>query len=104
MLITFKTPAHANVTMFGVVALNLLKLMGRSQTVPSAMWPADIPQALENLRQGLAAAAMKESEASGDDEEKEPSVSIKHRALPLIELLEAAHSADVSVMWEEGDG
>jgi len=104
MLITFKTPAHANVTMFGDVALNLLKLMGHSQTVPSALRPEDIPQAVEKLHQGLAAAAITEKQAQGDNEEEEPTVSIKHRALPLVELLQAAHRAQARVMWEEGDG
>ena len=104
MLITFKTRAYADVTMFGDVALKLIKLMGRSETVPSAIEPEDIPQALKVLRAGVAAedAAAKEHEAENSDEEKEETVTVHNRALPLVELLQAAHQNNVPVMWEEG--
>ena len=104
MLITFKTSAYADVTMFGEVALKLIKLMGRRETVPSAIEPEDIPQALKLLRVGIAAddAAAKEDDAEDSDEETEEFVSVHNRALPLIELLQAAHKKNVLVMWEEG--
>ena len=34
MLITFTTPVYADITMFGDVALNMLKLMGHSAITP----------------------------------------------------------------------
>jgi hypothetical protein len=104
MLITFKTRAHADVTMFGDVALKLIKLMGRRETVPSAIEPEDIPQALKMHRAGVAAedAAAKEDEAENSDDEKEETVTVHNRALPLIELLRAAHQNNVPVMWQEG--
>jgi hypothetical protein len=40
--------------MFGDVALQLLKLMGRREMVSSAIEPEDIPDALNRLRKGLA--------------------------------------------------
>jgi hypothetical protein len=56
------------------------------------------------LRAGVAAedAAAKEDEAENSDDEKEEVVSVHNRALPLIELLQAAHEENVPVMWEEG--
>ncbi len=104
MLITFKTRAYADVTMFGEVALKLIKLMGRRETVPSAIESEDIPQALKMLRAGIAAddAAAKEDEAEDNDDETEELVSVHNRALPLIELLQTAHKENVPVMWEEG--
>ena len=104
MLITFKTRAYADVTMFGEVALKLIKLMGRRETVPSAIEPEDIPQALKMLRTGIAAddAAAKEDESENGDDETEELVSVHNRARPLIELLQAAHKENVPVMWEEG--
>jgi hypothetical protein len=104
MLITFKARAYADVTMFGEVALNLIKLMGRRETVPSAIEPEDIPQALKMLRAGIAAvdAASKEDEAEDSDDKAEELVSVHNRALPLIELLQTAHKENVPVMWEGG--
>ena len=104
MLITFKTRAYADVTMFGEVALKLIELMGRRETVPSAIEPEDIPQALKLLRAGIVAddAAVKEGETEDTEDEGKEHVSVHNRALPLIELLEAARKEKVPVMWEEG--
>lgn len=104
MLIKFKTRAHADVIMFGDVALQLIKLMGRRETVPSAIEPEDIPEALKLLQAGIATedAATKETESQGVEDDEVEQVSVHNRALPLIELLNAAKEADVPVMWEEG--
>ena len=104
MLITFKSRAHADVIMFGEVALKLIKLMGRDETVPSAIQPEDIPQALKSLREGVAVedAAVIENETEDIEEEEVEQVSVHNRALPLIEILNAAERENVPVMWEEG--
>jgi len=47
MLVTFRTSAYANITMFGDIAVTLLKMMGHSGTVPSAIRADDVPAALE---------------------------------------------------------
>ena len=104
MLVTFKTKAHGDITMFGDVAVKLLKIMGHSGTVPSAFKPEDIPVALQRLKQ---AAGQDNPSTAGDgkagdqDDDGEEAVSLRNRALPLIELLEAAEKAQVHVMWEQ---
>jgi uncharacterized protein DUF1840 len=102
MLVTFRSKAHPNITMFGDVAIKLLKLTGHSGTVPSALVAADIPAALKRLRQAIAeqqpAAAPPAAARSGD--EAEPVVSLSARALPLIQLLEAAAADGADVMWD----
>lgn len=98
MLVTFKTKAYSNITMFGDVAVRLLKMMGHSGTVPSAMMAEDIPQALENLQQALDRIDP-QPEVDGSDEE-EPAISISNRAMPLIELFRAAEAQQAEVMWE----
>ena len=103
MLVRFKTTAaYPEITMFGDVALKLLEMMGRRGKVPSAISAEDIPGALASLREGIAAAdAELENQPPQDEEEgEERRVSLHNRALPLIELLEAAHREDVPVMWE----
>ena len=98
MLLTFTTPAYANITMFGDVALHLLKLMGHSATVPSALLAEGIPAALQKLEAAVEADRQSpEPEQSGEDDE---AVSLSHRALPLIELLKAAAKANSNVMWD----
>ena len=103
MLVTFRTKAYANITMFGDVAVRLLKLMGHSGTVPSAILPEDIPAALQRLQTAVASEEATEVDKRAYDENREPkgeSVSLKNRAFPLIELLEAAQRENVSVMWD----
>jgi len=101
MLVTFTCPAYADITMFGDVAVRLIKMMGHSGTVPSALLAADVPAALARLEVAVEAERQlpePEESVKGDDEE--PAVSLPHRALPLIELLKAAAKAECNVMWD----
>jgi hypothetical protein len=99
MLVTFTTDSYADITMFGDVALAMLKMMGHSATVPGAILAADVPAALSRLTAAIDA----EKTASPPVEDKdadEPVVSMAHRALPLIGLLAAAAKAESNVMWK----
>jgi hypothetical protein len=105
MIVTFKTRAHyPDITMFGDVALQLLKLMGRRETLPSAIEAEDIPAALQQLRTRLAdqEGAGVEPKSDNADDEGEAPIGLGTRAGPLIEMLEAAAEENVGVMWEEG--
>jgi len=105
MLVTFRTDAWGNVTMFGDVAVALLKMMGHSGTVPSALLARDIPAAAASLREKLAAGAFEELEktSSRDDDEDQPPVGLRTRALPLLEMLDAAAKKDCDVLWQAGE-
>ena len=95
MLVTFSTNTYADITLFGDVALTLLKMMGHSASVPGAILAADVPAALSRLK-----AAIDAEKASPPEDKDEPDVSIAHRALPLINLLAAAVKAESDVMWQ----
>ncbi|HUX62159.1 DUF1840 domain-containing protein [Sulfuricella sp.] len=98
MLVTFTTDAHADITMFGDVALAMLKMMGHSATVPGAILAADVPVALSRLTAAID--AEKASPPVEDKDGDEPVVSMANRALPLINLLTAAAKAGCNVMWK----
>jgi len=107
MLVTFRTEAHAGITMFGKIAMDMVKMMGHTPTVPGAILAKDIPEALTRLEANIEAGNI--SPSSGDEakdnvkgkEDDEPTVSTAHRAMPLIDLLKAAAAEDKNVMWEE---
>lgn len=102
MLVTFSCDAYADITMFGDAAVQLLKLMGHSGTVPGALLAEDVPAALERLKAAIKAdKAASVPENSVDEENGERTVSLAHRALPLIELLTAAAKARSNVMWDK---
>jgi hypothetical protein len=98
MLVTFTTNAYADITMFGDVALAMLSMMGHSPTVPGAILAADVPAALSRLTAAID--AEKASPPVEDKNADEPTVSMAHRALPLINLLAAAAKAESNVMWK----
>ena len=104
MLITFRCKSHANITMFGDIALNMIKMMGHSGTVPGSISAQDLPEALAKLTASLTRAEEAENksvqEADDDDEQSEPVVSIGHRAMPLVELLNSAIDDQCDVMWD----
>lgn len=101
MLVTFSCPAYANITMFGNVAEQMLRMMGHSTRVPGALLAEDVEPALQRLRAAIAAEQqLPQPDADGTDDE--PPVSLSTRALPLIELLAAAAKAEVNVMWDSG--
>jgi hypothetical protein len=104
MLITFTTKAYASITMFGDVAIALLKLMGHSGSVPGALMADDVPAALAQLEAAVQAHPDEPldptSDPANDGGEESEHVSLAHRALPLIELLTAAAAEHENVMWD----
>jgi Domain of unknown function (DUF1840) len=98
MLVTFTTKVYADITMFGDVAVSLLKMMGHSGTVPSAILAADVPAALSRLTAAINAGAS--PPATEDKDANDSAVSMAHRALPLIDLLTAAAKHNCDVMWK----
>ncbi|HCG6515693.1 TPA: DUF1840 domain-containing protein [Vibrio parahaemolyticus] len=106
MLITFRCRSYANVTMFGDIALEMIKMMGHSGTVPGAISAQDVPDALSKLTSALSAKNAAEENLPTDvdvdeeEEQVEPAVSLGRRAFPLIELLKSAIKEECEVMWD----
>lgn len=110
MIVKFSTSAGA-LTMHGDAAVALLKAMGHSGTVPGAILAADLPEALANLRRALDSGSLAElpapaSAAAHEDEEDEeqraPPVTLRMRAVPLLDMIETAVARKSDLMWERG--
>ena len=100
MLVKFSCTAYANITMFGNVAAQLLKFMGNSGEVPGAILADDVPAALASLHSALDAYRQSPKDDTVQMEDDEPVISLAHRALPLIDLLNAAVNEQCNVMWD----
>lgn len=98
MLVTFTTEAYADITMFGEHALPLLKMMGHSGTVPSAIRAEDVPAALSHLTAAIN--ALKTESPAAKKQGDEPVVSMTNRGFPLIKLLTAAAKEGKHVSWK----
>ena len=102
MIITFHTKSYADITFLGDIGTQLIEMMGHTATVPGAILASDLPAALAHLRAGVTANTAIEQPvaADGQNQDKERPVSLAHRALPLIHLLEAALADKENVMWD----
>jgi len=101
MLIKFDSKV-GTLTMFGEPALQLIRMMGHSGTVPSAILAEDIPAALERLQRALEGYVEPPPKArSADEEEDKNWVPLRKRAFPLMQLLQEAARGKAAVMWEE---
>jgi hypothetical protein len=94
--VNFHSRAAGDFAMFEAQAVALLKKMGHSGTVPSAILPEDIPQALARLQTTLAG----EPAAVAVDNDEEAAVPLSRRAYPLVKMLEASLEAQCEVMWD----
>lgn len=97
MLVTFTTENYADITMFEDIALVMLKMMGHSGTVPSAISAEQVPDALRRLTEAID--AEKASLPMQGNYADEQAVSLSTRAHPLINLLSAAVNENAFVMW-----
>lgn len=116
MLVTFSSTATESITLFGDVAVTLIKMMGSSGRVPSALGADEVSAALQRLESAIqqlrvqlhaqpaAPPAMNEDWGSDDqkddDKDREPPVDLATRAVPLIALLKRAAAAHAPVMWQ----
>lgn len=102
MLVQFDSKA-GQFFMDGDVAVQLLKWMGHSGTIPGALLAADVGPARTRLEEALTAqpAAAPGVAAEDDDgEQREPRISLRQRAFPLLELLERAARQRCDVLWD----
>lgn len=88
--------------MKGDIATELIRMMGHSGTVPSALLAKDIPAALARLRAAVDDLPPPPDDRDEDeeDDEREPVVSLRQRAFPLIDLLGRAARSQNDVTWK----
>ena len=104
MLVRFDSKV-GEFTMLGDDAKALLKMLGQSGTIPSAILAEDIPEALQRLEAALKAAPAQLADPRPDeDEDDEEPVSLRQRAYPLLELLRNAADSNSNVMWDRSSG
>jgi len=86
-----------NLIMFRHHATQLLKIMGLSGEVPSAILPDEISVALSRAREhpSLKDSLKDENKPTNNDN----NIDLNTRAKPLFDLLERAKSRNCEVMW-----
>jgi hypothetical protein len=106
MMITFQSQAAGDVMMFGDVAKQMLRIIGKEPADKGIITVAQLPAAIAALKEAIAAdkAPRTEHSASGQAE-TEPDggqdlfVSSSQRARPLLELFEWSLKDEKPVLW-----
>ena len=112
MIVKFST-SIGQLSMHGDAAVALLKGMGHSGTVPGAILAADLPDALAQLQRMLETAgdstgapplppAQSKEEEEEQEREREPVITLKTRAVPLLDMIRTAIARNSDLMWERG--
>jgi len=100
----FRSRAHGDVVMRNEDAEQLLRLMGHTGTVPSALATEDLATARATLQQAVDHAPEPDSEedSKNDHEPGGESVDLRRRAWPLLDMLAAAERKGQPVEWFRG--
>ncbi|MEC5398640.1 DUF1840 domain-containing protein [Uliginosibacterium sp. H1] len=106
MLITFQSPAGADVIMFGEIAQQLLQVLGKDpQDRQGIVTEAQLPAAISALQAAIANdRAQARPEPEDEEGEERPRgmaapVSLAQRAVPLLDLLGHAQREGKPVTW-----
>lgn len=104
MPIAFKSKHSPDILMLEAQALELIRMMGCSGEVPSALDGAELASALEQLQAALAANADAPLRADRGDEDDAASssagISATRRAGPLLAMLTRAVEKNDYLLWE----
>jgi hypothetical protein len=107
VIVKFST-RFGKLTMHGDAAVALLKGMEHTGTVPGAILAADLPAALSNLQRMLEVSGASTGTATppppedgdDDDREREPVITLRTRAVPLLDMMRTAIDRGSDLMWE----
>jgi hypothetical protein len=100
MIYEFKSRATGSLVMTSDVAEALLHIIGKQKGPQGVIVPDAMPAAIDALNKAI---ALQKSAGGGsdqtDDEDGKPKVSLAQRALPFIEMMQRAHSANKEITW-----
>lgn len=102
MLYEFRSRATGSVTLVGRPAEQILNIIGKPITATGIITVAQIPAAIAALENAAVHEQTSDVNTTDDDctdEPPEPTVSLRQRIYPLIDLMRAALAADVDVTW-----
>ncbi len=106
MIITFKSRATADTLMFGDVARDLLRVMGKDFDTRGIITLEQLPDAIAALKKAAEESrSAQRGQPDPDDQDIDRAttpipVSLAQRAVPLIEQLERSLRASQPVIWE----
>ncbi|MBQ0936630.1 DUF1840 domain-containing protein [Ideonella paludis] len=99
MIYKFKSKASGDVIMLGALGDRLLTLMGKEPATKGIIEPTAFSAAIAALQAAIADEERAQAQAQDDDEAAAPSISLRQRAWPLIDMMQRCQAADEPIVW-----
>ena len=98
-LVTFRSRAASAIIMYAETAQRLLEVIGKPMADRGVITSEQVDDALARLLQAVEQEKAQGAPAVDEASPREPPVSLRQRAFPLIEMLRAARKRHVEVTW-----
>ena len=105
MIVIFKSKASGDVIMFGDIAHELMKIMGKDPEPKGIVTPEQLPDAIAAIKAAIAEDRARQAPSPDEEEEQAAMpamtrpVSLAQRAVPLLDLLEWSLKKKTPVIW-----
>ena len=96
MLYKFKSKAAGNVIMLEPNGKQVLQLIGKDAGAKGIIEPSQMDAAIAALESAI---AKEQADSEADGADKADGISLKQRALPLIDMMRRAKAADEEIVW-----
>lgn len=93
----FKSKASGDVIMLGALGDRLLTLMGKEPAAKGIIEPVAYPAAIAALQAAIAEEEREQAQAPEDT--AAPSISLRQRAWPLIDMMQRCQAAQEPIVW-----
>lgn len=104
-LIRFQSRETADVLMLAQHAQPFLQAWGKDPQAPGVLLPADIPhareatEALVMAEEAMQAQRIAEAQAKGEVVPEFEPIGLRHRSVPLLEMMRRCQGAEVEIVW-----
>jgi len=105
MLYKFKSKATGDLIMLEPQGRQILSILGKEPGPQGIIESVDMVSAITALRAAVEheeaahAQACRDAQARGEASPMRPSITLRQRVVPFIDMLQRAHAQDVNVVW-----
>lgn len=106
MLYKFKSTVSSDLIMLEPHGRRVLQIIGKTPGEPGIVLPSQMLAAINALKAAVIEEtqyqehAIAQAQAMGEPIPQFESIGLRQRSLPLIDLLQSCHKADVELIWE----
>lgn len=95
----FKSKASGDVIMLGALGDRLLTLIGKEPAAKGIIQLPDYPAAIAALQAAITEEEREQAQANEEDTDAAPSLSLRQRAWPLIDMMQRCQAAEEPIVW-----